>query len=186
MLKLVKPSKKYLKSFMKVLDEYKKDKNHFGRGDIAPWIKAIEENKVDEYLEKLSNFETGTNLPAGYVSGTTFWLMDDNEWIGSFNIRHSLTPKLEQTGGHIAANISPKHRGEYSTFIGIKLCLKEAAKLGLKRVLMTCDVNNSASYKGILGLLKLYGGEQISDSIVEDKRSHRVWINTKKFESSKN
>ena len=59
MLKLVKPSKKYLKSFLKAVDDYKKDKNHFGRGGIDPLIKAIDENKVDEYLQKLADYEHG-------------------------------------------------------------------------------------------------------------------------------
>lgn len=180
MLKLVRPSKKYVKSFLKVIDEYKKDENHFGRGGIDPLIKALEENKIDEYLKQLDDIEHNKNLPDGYVSGTRFWLLDDNEFIGSFDIRHRLTSNLEQCGGHIAANISPKHRGKYSSFIGIKMCLEEAKKLGLDKVLITCDINNITSYKAIMGLLKLYGGEQISDSSGDTYHQHRVWINTSK------
>lgn len=181
MLRLVKPSKKYIKSFLKAVDDYKKDENHFGRGSIDPLINAIEENNVDEYLHKLSDFEKGKNLKPGYVSGTTFWLMDGDEWIGAFNIRHSLTKSLEQLGGHIAANISPRYRGKYSSFVGIKMCLAEAKKLGLNRVLMTCDVKNIASYKAIMGLLKMYGGEQIADSEGDTYYQHRVWVNTTKI-----
>ena len=180
MLKLVNPSKKYLKSFLKVIDEYKKDENHFGRGGIDPLIRAIDENTVDKNMKKLSDGEKGKNLKPGHVPGTRFWLLDDNEFIGSFDIRHRLTPNLEQCGGHIAANISPKHRGKYSSFIGIKMCLEEAKKLGLDKVLMTCDVKNIASYKAIMGLLKLYGGEQISDSCGDTYHQHRVWVNTSK------
>ena len=62
MLKLVKPSKKYVKSFLKVIKDYKKDDNHFGRGGIDPLISAIEENNLDAYLKKLSDFEKGKNL----------------------------------------------------------------------------------------------------------------------------
>ena len=87
----------------------------------------------------MDDYSKGKNLPYGYVPGTTFWLIDDKEFVGTFVIRHYLTPKLEEQGGHIAANISPKYRGKYSSFIGVKLCLEEASKLGLKRVLMTCD-----------------------------------------------
>lgn len=178
MLKLVKPSKNYLKSFLKVIDDYKQDENHFGRGGIDPLIKAIEENTLDEYFQKLSDGEKGINLKPGYVPGTRFWLMDDDEFIGSFDIRHRLTPNLEQIGGHIGVNIAPKYRGRYLSFIGIKMCLDKARKLGLKRVLMTCDVNNKASYKGIMGLMKLYGGEQISDSFIDGHKQHRIWVNT--------
>ena len=185
MLKLVKPSKKYIKSFLKVIDDYKKDDNHFARGEINPLIQAIEEDTVDEYLQKLSDYEKGKNMKPGYVPGTTFWLMDGDEWIGAFCIRHALTPLLEEWGGHIAANISPKHRGEYSSFIGIKMCLAKANKLGLDRVLMTCDVNNMASYRAITGLMKMYGGEQISDSQGDTYHQHRIWVNTKKIAKTK-
>lgn len=180
MLKLVRPSRKYVDAFIKAMDDYKADENHYGRGGIDPLIQAIEENKVDEYLKKLSDGEKGIGLKEGRVPGTRLWLLDGNEFVGSFEIRHSLTPKLEKIGGHIAANIAPKYRGKYSSFIGIKLCLVEANKLGLDRVLMTCDVNNSASYRGILGLMKLYGGEQITDSEIDGVKSHRVWVNTKR------
>lgn len=183
MLKLVNPSKKYVKSFLKVIKDYKKDDNHFGRGGIDPLISAIEENNLDAYLKKLSDFEQGKNLKPGYVPGTRLWLIDGNEWIGSFDIRHYLTPALEKSGGHIAANISPKYRGKYSSFIGIKMCLEKAHKLGLNKVLMTCDVHNSASYRAILGLLKIYGGEQIADSRGPGYHQHRVWINTTKGQS---
>lgn len=178
MLKLVKPSKKYLQSFLNAIDDYRKDENHFGRGGIDPLIKAIDENKVDEYLQKLSDYEHEENLPEGYVPGTRFWLLNGDEFVGSFDIRHRLTPKLEQIGGHIAANISPKYRGKYSSFVGIKMCIDKARKLGLKRVLMTCDVANKASYRAIVGLMKLYGGEELSDSFVDGHGEHRVWINT--------
>ena len=178
MLRLVKKKKKYLPAFVQVMDDYISDDNHFGRGGIDPLIQAIQDNKADEYLQKLADYEHEEKLPDGYVPESRYWLLDDNEFIGSFSIRHRLTPKLEQWGGHIAANIAPKHRGEYSGFIGIKLCLAQAAKFGLKRVLMTCDVNNNASYRAILGLMKMYGGEQISDSFVDGHGEHRVWVNT--------
>ncbi len=180
MLRLVKPSKKYLKSFLRVIDDYKSDKNHFGRGGIDPLIKAIEENTVDKYLQNLADGEKGKNLKPGYVPGTRFWLLDGDEFVGSFSIRHCLTSNLEQAGGHIAANIAPKYRGKYSSFIGIKMCLDEARKLGLKRVLMTCHVDNMASYRAITGLLKIYGGEQITDGKLDGIVQHRIWINTTK------
>ena len=109
---------------------------------------------------------------------TTFWLINGKDYIGTFVIRHYLTPKLEECGGHIAANIAPKHRGEYSSFIGVKLCLQEANKLGLKRVLMTCDERNSASYRAITGLMNLYGGEKLKDTFINGHGEHRVWVNT--------
>lgn len=180
MLKLVKPSKKYLDSFLKTVDDYEQDGNQFKEVAIKPVLKAIAENKIDEWFQQIEDNSKGKNLPEGFVPGTTFWLIDGQEFIGTFVIRHYLTSKLEECGGHIAANISPKYRGKYSSFIGAKLCLQEAKKLGLKRVLMTCDERNSASYRGIAGLMKLYGGEQLSDTFVNGHGEHRIWVNTSK------
>ena len=60
------------------------------------------------------------------------------------------------------------------------MCLEAARKLGLKRVLITCDENNQASYRAITGLMKLYGGEQWPDTVVDGHGEHRVWVNTGK------
>lgn len=180
MLKLVKPSKKYLDSFLKSFSDYEQDENQFKDVAIKPLIKAISENNVEEFFKQIDDYSKGKNLPEGHVPGTTFWMMDGKEFVGTFVIRHFLTPKLEEWGGHIAVNIAPKYRGKFSSFIGVKLCLEEASKLGLKRVLMTCDERNSASYRGITGLMKLYGGEKISDTFVNSHGEHRVWVNTTK------
>jgi len=180
MLRLVKPSKKYLNSFLKVIDDYNKDKNIFGRGTIDPLIKAIKENNIDEYLKKLSDSEKEKNISESYVPETRLWFLDGDKFVGTFSIRHRLTPRLEQLGGHISVNIVPQYRGRYSSFVGIQMCLEKARQLGLKRVLLTCDVNNVASYRGIKGLLKIYGGKQILDCVVDGHGEHRVWINTKK------
>ena len=185
MLKLVKPSKKYLPAFLRVVDDYKQDTNQFKDVQVGALLKAIEENRADEYIKSLRDAERGIGLPKGYVPGTTFWLMDDDNWVGSFTIRHRLTPHLMQEGGHIAGNISPKYRGKYSSFIGAKLILAAAHKMGLKRVLITCDANNSASYRAITGLMRLYGGEQMPDSIVKGHPEHRVWVNTTKEDKRK-
>lgn len=181
MLKLVKPSKKYLPAFLRVVDDYKQDTNQFKDVQVGALLKAIEENRADEYIKSLRDAERGIGLPDGYVPSTSYWLMDDDNWVGAFAIRHSLTPNLEQEGGHIAGNIAPKYRGKYSSFIGAKLCLDKARKLGLKRVLITCNAANSASYRAITGLMKIYGGEQLPDSFVKGHDEHRIWVNTKKL-----
>ena len=179
-LKLVKPSKKYLQAFLDVVDDYRSDTNQFKEVQVGKLITAIDENKADEYIKSLRDAERGIGLPDGYVPSTSFWLMDDDKWVGAFAIRHRLTPHLEQEGGHIAGNISPKYRGKYSSFIGAKLVLAAAHKMGLKRVLITCNAGNSASYRAIMGLMKLYGGEQLPDSFVKGHDEHRVWGNTVK------
>ena len=180
MLKLVKPSREYLPAFLAAVEDYRADQNQFGRGGIDPLIRAIDENRVDEYLKQLDDYEHEETIKPDLVPETRLWLIDGDEFIGSFSIRHRLTPELELRGGHIAANIAPKHRGKYSSFIGAKMCIEHAATMGLERVLMTCSTSNSASYRAIMGLMGLYGGEQLPDVVVGEHNEHRVWINTRK------
>ncbi|MDT0260889.1 GNAT family N-acetyltransferase [Jatrophihabitans lederbergiae] len=42
--------------------------------------------------------------PAGWVHSTAYWWVEDDTLLGSLRIRHTLTPGLLQTGGHIACD----------------------------------------------------------------------------------
>ena len=52
-------------------------------------------------IESSYNVEHGINLPANYVRATTFWLIDNEKFIGEINIRHELNSFLINYGGHI-------------------------------------------------------------------------------------
>ena len=57
--------------------------------------------------------------------------------------------ELELIGGHIGADIRRSERKKgYGTLI-LKLTLEKAAEVGLKKVLITCDAENTASAKTI-------------------------------------
>lgn len=44
----------------------------------------------------------GANLPIGYATQTTYWLLDNNFLVGIGRIKHFLTPQLTTRTGHIA------------------------------------------------------------------------------------
>ena len=102
MLKLVKPSREYLPAFLAVVEDYRADQNQFGRGGIDPLIRAIDENRVDEYLKQLDDYEHEETIKPGLVPETRLWLIDGDEFIGSFSIRHRLTPEF-----NVASHKSP-------------------------------------------------------------------------------
>lgn len=106
--------------------------------------------------------------------------MDNDEYAGSFTLRHGLTEGLKLWGGHVGYIIAPSKRGRGYAFAGLQLLLTEAAKRGLEQVLITCNTENAASFAVITKALKLYGGEQLPDVVVGEHNEHRVWINTKK------
>ena len=179
-MKLVKVSQEYADLFLKGLEEYKNDTAKFGLDSMHQLLKTVEEGKFDEWLEKARKNDAEIDLPEGYISNTKYWLIDNNEYIGSFTLRHDINENLMKWGGHIGYVIHPSKRGHGYAFAGLKLVLAEAAKLGLKRVLITCNTENNASFAVINKAKKIYGGEQLEDSHLEGFSEHRVWINTTK------
>lgn len=179
MIKLVKVSKRYLPNVLKVVEEYRNDTSLFGhRTSTSSLLDAIDSGKVTDWLAKRKDEDKGINLPENYVRSTSYWLMDGKEYVGSFSLRHALTDILMTHGGNIDYIILPSKRQKGYAFSGLGLCLHEAKKLGLDRVLITCDIQNDASYGVIKKALIQYGGEKLPDIVFKKTVNHRVWINT--------
>lgn len=178
MLKLVKPSSKYMDSALAGCQEYLSDTSAFQTiKPVADMIKQLKDNPVD-YFYNLYKEECGQDLKPSHVPMTTFWLIDDKQYIGTFVLRHNLTEDLTQRGGHIAFQIVPsKLRQGYATD-GLLLCLAEAFKLGLEQVLITCHENNIASYKTMQKVMLKMGGREIAPSKTDGHKNRRVWIKT--------
>ena len=96
--------------------------------------------------------------------------------VGRVAIRHRLTPDLERLGGHIGFVVVPECRRQgYATAI-LRQSLQIAhQKLGLTRVLVTCDDGNVGSVKTI----ERNGG--VLESIItgsDGDKKRRYWIAT--------
>ena len=69
----------------------------------------------DEFLgwiEKKRNWSMGKELPEGFVPDTTYVLVDGEDYVGVFNLRHCLNDFLREGAGHIGYCISKKYRGK--------------------------------------------------------------------------
>ena len=132
---------------------------------------------VRRYLEVLAEHERGENLPENHVPSTFLFAFAGTRIVGRVSIRHSLNQYLERFGGHIGYVVVPEYRRQgYATEI-LRQSLQIAhQKLGLKRVLVTCDDDNVGSAKTI----EKNGG--VLESIVTcpdgDKPKRRYWIAT--------
>jgi predicted acetyltransferase len=81
----------------------------------------------------------------GRVAESTFWLIEDDRFIGRISIRHHLNDSLMQFGGHIGYEIRPtKRRQGYGTTM-LGLGLEKAREVPIHRALVTCDDTNTAS-----------------------------------------
>lgn len=126
------------------------------------------------YLNHLKDKEQGLNLPANYVADTTFFGFLGKKIVGRLSIRHTLTEHLLKVGGHIGYGVVPSERRQgYATKM-LRFSLAEAKKLGLKKVLVTCDDNNHGSIK----VIESSGGQLENIVMVEIGKPYklRYWI----------
>lgn len=139
---LASPSKQYKDTFLEALQEEIQ-----AEGDqMAHKIQSIAAD-FEGFLQRLSNMERGINIPPHLVPASSFWLIDDGEYIGSLNLRHELNDDLLHFGGHIGYDIRPsKRRKGYGKEI-LRLGLEKACERGLRQVLVTCDETNIGSKK---------------------------------------
>ncbi len=140
MTKLVVPSARFRRSFLEALEEFTL------RDQSMIFERRLAKADFDGYLRVVDAWTRGDELPPGWVRVSTFWLVDDDdEYVGSTNVRHELNDYLLDLGGHIGYTIRPsRRRMGYGTEI-CRLALEESKKLGLSRVLITCDDDNEGS-----------------------------------------
>ena len=120
----------------------------------------------------------GRELPNGWVAAHTFWLLrNGRELLGMINVRHGLTPFLQREGGHIGYSVRASERGNgYGTRM-LKMTLERirGLRLGLRRVLITCDERNVASAR----VIEKCGGvleNDVRSSLPGRKVTRRFWI----------
>lgn len=153
---------------------------HHATSPSAPnFLHSYEEGmSLARYLEVLEGQARGERLAPGQVASTFLFAFDGVRIVGRVAIRHALTPYLEQFGGHIGYVVVPAYRRQgYATEI-LRQALRIAReRLGLSRVLLTCDDDNIGSIKTI----EKNGG--VFDSVVTgsgEKLKRRYWIESQK------
>jgi predicted acetyltransferase len=173
-VRLVRPSMVYKKSYLEAMREAQAegDEKRFRRFNVN--IDELEKD-FEGYLKKLADETRGMGMREGYVPATTFWLVEGGEYIGAVTVRHKLSENLLQMGGHIGYGIRPsKKRMGYGTKI-LQLGLLEAKKLGINKVLVTCDDDNIGSAK----IIEKNGGVLENKVEAEGKLKRRYWIENK-------
>lgn len=130
--------------------------------------------EYDDWIKLVIECEKPKNEFIGVQTSTYFAINDDNEIVGCIELRHSLNENLATIGGHIGYSVCHKDRRKgYATKM-LELVLQEARRLGIEKVLLTCDVDNVASQKTI----KNNGGilETENPYILGDEKYYKFWI----------
>lgn len=170
-VELIKLTKDYYNQLSEMIDEWKTD-HEINHTDHSPW--AIFRNDYHDFDYYLDNLEI-KQPEAGMVPDSVFFLLDieRNVLLGAVNIRHYLNDYLLKYGGHIGDGIRPSERRKgYATEM-IRLSLIECKKMGIDKVLLTCDKSNIASAKSIIK-----NGGLLENEIVDDNGIiiQRYWI----------
>lgn len=100
-----------------------------------------------EWIEKKRNWSLGKNLPEGFVPDTTYVLVDEDVYVGVFNLRHCLNDFLREGPGHIGYCISKKYRGKGYATKGLELTLTKAWQMCIHEVYMSVNKDNPASLR---------------------------------------
>ena len=133
----------------------------------------IRRNDYHDFDYYLANLEIKKEQD-GRVPDSTFFCLDTdrNIFVGAINIRHYLNEELLYTGGHIGDGIRPSERRKGYATAMIGLGLEECRKLGITKVLMTCDKDNIGSARSIMNNGGVLENEVMEDGVLEQ----RYWI----------
>jgi len=169
---LVLPSMRLQRSFLLGMEEFAAegrcgDESMIGR-DMARFGAKWE--TAAGFAEFLTKLEAVRHTPpdVGFVCSTTFWWAEGDEFIGRIAIRHELNARLLEWGGHIGYDVRSSRRRQGHATRMLAAALPEARKLGIERVLITCEPANVASRK----VIEANGG------VFEDQRGDRLrfWV----------
>lgn len=150
------------------------------KNEIPPFDFAFDFNEsmpFTEYINKLEGWPLGKGLPDKIVPNTFLVGVVDGHVVGRLSIRHRLNEFLKRIGGHIGYGIIKSYRRQgYGTQM-LQQALPICSSLGIKKVLITCDIDNLGSQK----VIERCGG--IFENVTKDSQlkvqKRRYWIDIK-------
>lgn len=178
MPELVRPTTSVQASFLAAMAEFRAE----GRGGSDDESMIGSENRAygatwhapagfAAYVDALrADADEDAPRPGWRVPGTTLWWVEGADYLGRLAIRHRLTERLLEIGGHIGYDVRPSARRRGYATAMLREALPIAAGLGIEKALVTCDTDNVASRR----VIESAGG------VLEDERSGklRFWVPT--------
>lgn len=134
----------------------------------------LETLEYDKWLKLTLDNADKKTVHADWVVSDTFFVVrsSDNRIIGMVDIRHYLNDFLSSYGGHIGYGVRPSERQKgYATII-LQKALDYAKSIGLNRIMLACNKDNTASQKTILKC----GGVKEREFIHTDGKTVQVYI----------
>ena len=131
---------------------------------------------IGQWLDLIAKMENEGNGIVDVPRTTYFSIFKDSgEIVGNIQLRHWIDAELTAAGGHIGYSIRPSMRGKGYGKAQLMLVLEKARKMGIGKVLLTCDKSNPASAGVIIAGGGVLEKEQIADGVLEQF----YWIEVK-------
>lgn len=173
MAELMRPDVRYRASFLAAMDEFAQegragDDSMVGR-DLAEHAGRWHTDAgFAEYVANTVARER--TAPANFVTDTSLWWVEGEEYLGRISIRHELTDFLREVGGHIGYDVRRSARRQGHATRMLAAALPVAHRWGIDPALITCDTDNLGSRR----VIEANGG------VLEDVRNGkcRFWVPT--------
>lgn len=152
-MKLIKPDIKYKDSYIEALKEgfYLGSQSSKSLEEIAEIEKDFEaylKNKLLKPYDPTPRLrDDGKYYPN--APQIPYWLIDNGQFIGAFNLRTELNDFLMYVGGNVGYGITPKYRRMGYATKGLALLILKARELGMDKLLLAAKAENIGSWKAI-------------------------------------
>lgn len=168
---LIRPTSEYASQ----ISEYRQE--FLDAGDSMDGTGSLRRiSDPEEYIKECLDYENPKKVPSHLVPATQFFFVRrcDNRLVGMIQIRHRFNEYLETYAGHIGYSVRPSERRKGYAKEMLKMSLPFCRKIGLDRVLITCDYDNIGSEKTILANGGVY--ESTVHEPNENVDLKRLWI----------
>jgi predicted acetyltransferase len=166
---LVKPTEQAKDAVLAYRKEFTEPRDTHGTASLCA------ATTFKEWLQRVRNSENEETVEEGYVPSSTYLAVSisDNKLIGILSIRHRLNEALEIEGGHIGYSVRRSERRKGCGTQMLKQALAICQDMGITKVLLTCDKDNTGS----VSVIRHNGGVLNAEFRTRDGvLAQRYWI----------